>query len=93
VNADLQYRFGGPAAIVLSDLAVVSVLRRRRCGEGHRQKRPWFILAVMLFSYCVRALYISRCHVRARGVFAWSKRPWAGKLAKFSVSALYSIMC
>src|SRR5437899_8557811 len=50
---------------------------------------PWFILAVMLFSYCVRALYIESSAMFVRGgVYRVVKEAMGGGLAKFSVSAL-----
>ena len=50
---------------------------------------PWFVLAVMLFSYAIRALYIesSAMFVRA-GVYRVVKEAMGSTLAKFSVSAL-----
>jgi len=57
--------------------------------EGHRQKRSWFILGVMLFSYAVRALYIESSSMFVRGgVYRVVKEAMGGTLAKFSVSAL-----
>src|ERR1700728_4667400 len=50
---------------------------------------PWFILGVMLFSYCVRALYIESSSMFVRGgVYRVVKEAMGGTLAKFSVSAL-----
>src|SRR4029077_12026352 len=50
---------------------------------------PWFILAVMLFSYCVRAVYVESCSMFVRGgVYRVVKEALGGTLAKFSVSAL-----
>ncbi|MFZ0939168.1 MAG: APC family permease, partial [Candidatus Sulfotelmatobacter sp.] len=50
---------------------------------------PWFILAVMLFSYAVRALYIESSSMFVRGgVYRVVKEAMGGTLAKFSVSAL-----
>jgi amino acid transporter/nucleotide-binding universal stress UspA family protein len=50
---------------------------------------PWFILAVMLFSYAVRALYIESSSMFTRGgVYRVVKEAMGGTLAKFSVSAL-----
>src|ERR1700756_4517388 len=53
------------------------------------QSAPWFILAVMLFSYCVRALYIESSGMFVRGgVYRVVKEAMGSTLAKFSVSAL-----
>jgi len=50
---------------------------------------PWFILAVMLFANCVRALYIESTSMFVRGgVYRVVRRAMGGTLAKFSVSAL-----
>src|SRR5678809_694762 len=50
---------------------------------------PWFIVAVMLFSYCVRAVYVESCSMFVRGgVYRVVKEALGGTLAKFSVSAL-----
>jgi hypothetical protein len=50
---------------------------------------PWFILAVILFSYAVRAVYIESCSMFVRGgVYRVVKEAMGGFLAKLSVSAL-----
>ena len=50
---------------------------------------PWFILAIMLFSYAVRAIYIESCSMFVRGgVYKVVHEAMGGTLAKFSVSAL-----
>ncbi|MGC1484823.1 MAG: APC family permease, partial [Candidatus Acidiferrum sp.] len=50
---------------------------------------PWFILAIMLFSYAVRAVYVESCSMFVRGgVYRAVKQSLGGTLAKFSVSAL-----
>src|SRR5207247_1593075 len=50
---------------------------------------PWFILAVMLFSYAVRSVYIESCSLFVRGgVYRVVKEAMGGFLAKLSVSAL-----
>src|SRR5213075_528012 len=50
---------------------------------------PWFILAIMLLSYAVRAVYIESCSMFVRGgVYRVVKEAMGGTLAKFSVSAL-----
>src|ERR1700675_2144955 len=49
----------------------------------------WFILAIMLFSYVVRAMYIESCSMFVRGgVYRVVKEAMGGTLAKISVSAL-----
>ncbi|MBZ5661195.1 MAG: amino acid permease [Acidobacteriia bacterium] len=50
---------------------------------------PWFILAIMLFSYAVRSMYIESCSMFVRGgVYRVVKEAMGSTLAKFSVSAL-----
>src|SRR5260370_24071268 len=50
---------------------------------------PWFILAVLLFSYAMRSVYIESCGLFVRGgVYTVVKQAMGGFLAKLSVSAL-----
>src|SRR3989454_7699379 len=50
---------------------------------------PWFILAIMVLSFAVRALYIESCSMFVRGgVYRVVKEAMGSMLAKFSVSAL-----
>src|SRR5213079_722762 len=50
---------------------------------------PWFILAVLLFSYGMRSVYIESCSLFVRGgVYRVVKEAMGGVLAKLSVSAL-----
>jgi amino acid transporter len=50
---------------------------------------PWFVLAVMLFSYAVRSIYIESSSMFVRGgVYRVVKEAMGGSLAKLSVSAL-----
>src|ERR1035437_6906534 len=50
--------FWRASAIVLSDLASSAYYAGGDAEQVIGKSAPWFILAVMLFSYCVRALYI-----------------------------------
>ena len=81
--------FWRAAAIVLSDLAS-SAYYVGGIAEGALGKAaPWFILAIMLFSYAVRAIYIESCSMFVRGgVYKVVHEAMGGTLAKFSVSAL-----
>jgi amino acid transporter len=81
--------FWRAAAIVLSDLAS-SAYYVGGIAEGAIGKAaPWFILAIMLFSYAVRAIYIESCSMFVRGgVYKVVHEAMGGTLAKFSVSAL-----
>jgi len=81
--------FWRAAAIVLSDLGssayYVGGIAERAIGKA----APWFILAIMLFSYAVRAVYIESCSMFVRGgVYRVVREAMGGTAAKFSVSAL-----
>ena len=53
------------------------------------QAAPWFILAVLLFSYAMRSVYIESCSLFVRGgVYRIVKEALGGFLAKAAVSAL-----
>src|ERR1041384_5374452 len=81
--------FWRAAAIVLSDLASSAYYAGGDAEKVIGKSSPWFILAVMLFSYAVRALYIeSSCMFVRVGVYRVVKEAMGGTLAKFSVSAL-----
>src|SRR5580658_5754234 len=81
--------FWRAAAIVLNDLAS-SAYDAGGEAEGYIGKTArWFILAIMLFSYAVRAVYVESCSMFVRGgVYRAVKQSLGGTLAKFSVSAL-----
>jgi amino acid transporter len=81
--------FWRAAAIVLNDLASSAYYAGGE-AEGYIGKAaPWFILAIMLFSYAVRAVYVESCSMFVRGgVYRAVKQSLGGTLAKFSVSAL-----
>src|SRR5579863_9863079 len=81
--------FWRAAAIVLSDLASSAYYAGGDAEKVIGKSAPWFILAVMLFSYAVRALYIESSSMFVRGgVYRVVKEAMGGGLAKFSVSAL-----
>ena len=81
--------FWRAAAIVLSDLASSAYYAGGDAEKVIGKSAPWFILAVMLFSYAVRALYIESSAMFVRGgVYRVVKEAMGGGLAKFSVSAL-----
>jgi len=81
--------FWRAAAIVLNDLASSAYYAGGE-AEGYIGKTaPWFILAIMVFSYAVRAVYVESCSMFVRGgVYRAVKMSLGGTLAKFSVSAL-----
>src|ERR1700761_2040161 len=59
--------FWRAAAIVLSDLASSAYYAGGIAETQIGKSAPWFILAVMLFSYAVRAVYIESCSMFVRG--------------------------
>src|ERR1051325_517411 len=77
------------AAIVLSDLAS-SAFYVGGIAEGVIGKSaPWFILAVMLFSFAVRSIYLESCSMYVRGgVYVVVRDAMGPFLARLSVSAL-----
>ena len=81
--------FWRASAIVLADLASSAYYVGGDAEKVIGRSAPWFILAVMLFSYAVRALYIESSSMFVRGgVYRVVKEAMGGTLAKFSVSAL-----
>src|SRR5258705_3683512 len=81
--------FWRAAAIVLNDLASSAYYAGGESESFVGKSAPWFILGVMLFSYCVRAIYVESCSMFVRGgVYRVVKEALGGTLAKFSVSAL-----
>ena len=81
--------FWRAAAIVLSDLASSAYYVGGIAESAVGKAAPWFILAIMLFSYAVRAIYIESCSMFVRGgVYKVVHEAMGGTLAKFSVSAL-----
>jgi Amino acid permease len=55
------------AAIVLCDLAGTAYYIGGIVESQIGKAAPWFILAVMLFSYAVRSVYIESCSMFVRG--------------------------
>ena len=81
--------FWRAAAIVLSDLGSSAYYVGGDAEKVIGKSAPWFILAVMLFANCVRALYVESTSMFVRGgVYRVVRRAMGGTLAKFSVSAL-----
>ena len=60
--------FWRAAAIVLNDLASSAYYAGGIAERAVGKSAPWFILAVMLFSYAVRATYVEGCSMFVRGV-------------------------
>src|SRR5579885_1761827 len=81
--------FWRAAAVVLADLGSSAYYAGGDAEKVIGKSAPWFILAVMLFSYAVRALYIESSAMFERGgVYRVVKEAMGGTLAKISVSAL-----
>lgn len=81
--------FWRAAAIVLSDLASSAYYVGGDAEKVIGKSAPWFVLAVMLFSYAVRSIYIESSSMFVRGgVYRVVKESMGGSLAKLSVSAL-----
>jgi amino acid transporter len=77
------------AAVVLCDLASTAYYIGGIVEQAIGPAAPWFILAVMLFSYAVRSVYIESCSLFVRGgVYRVVKQAMGGALGKLSVSAL-----
>src|SRR5438093_5371567 len=77
------------AAIVLNDLGSSAFYAAGIAEQAVGKSAPWFILAVMLVSFAVRAVYVESCSMFVRGgVYRVVKEALGGTLAKISVSAL-----
>ena len=81
--------FWRASAIVLCDLGSSAYYVGGISEKAIGKSAPWFILAVMLFSYAVRSIYIESCSMFVRGgVYRVVHQAMGGTAAKFSVSAL-----
>src|SRR6266540_1470411 len=81
--------FWRAAAIVLNDMGSSAFYAGAIAEHFVGKSAPWFILAIMVLSYAVRALYIESCSMFVRGgVYRVVKEAMGSTLAKFSVSAL-----
>src|SRR5688572_3860422 len=77
------------AAIVLSDLASTMFYAGGIVERAIGQSAPWFVLAVMLFSFAVRSVYLESCSMFVRGgVYVVVRDSMGPTMAKISVSAL-----
>src|SRR3989442_12340519 len=77
--------FWRAAAIVLNDLGSSAFYAGAIAEQAIGKAAPWFILAIMLFSYCVRSLYIESCSMFVRGgVYRVGKEAKGSTLARFS---------
>ncbi len=77
------------AAIVLSDLASSAFYAGGIAEQAIGKSAPWFILAVMLFSFAVRSVYMEGCSMFVRGgVYVVVRDSMGPFMARLSVSAL-----
>ena len=77
------------AAVVLCDMASTAFYIGGIVEQLIGAAAPWFILAVMLFSYAVRSVYIESCSMYVRGgVYRVVKEALGNLPAKGAVSAL-----
>src|SRR6201989_969397 len=77
------------AAIVLSDLASSAFYAGGIAERAIGASAPWFILAVMLFSFAVRSVYLESCGMFVRGgVYVVVRDAMGHFMARLSVSAL-----
>src|SRR5881397_1183214 len=81
--------FWQAAAVVLNDMGSSAFYAGAIAEHFIGKTAPWFILAIMILSFAVRALYIESCSMFVRGgVYRVVKEAMGSMLAKFSVSAL-----
>jgi amino acid transporter len=77
------------AAVVLCDLASTAYYIGGIVEQSIGPSAPWFILAVMIFSYAVRSVYIESSTLFVRGgVYRVVREALGPFAAKFAVSAL-----
>src|SRR5579871_3652517 len=81
--------FWRAAAIVLSDLASSAYYAGGIAEHAIGRSAPWFLLAVMLFSFAVRSVYMESCSMFVRGgVYIVVKDSMGPFVARLSVSSL-----
>ena len=81
--------FWRAAAIVLNDMGSSAFYAGAIAEQAVGKAAPWFVLAVMLFSFAVRSVYVESASMFVRGgVYRVVKEALGGNLAKISVSAL-----
>jgi len=77
------------AAVVLCDLGSSAFYACGIAEQAVGKAAPWFVLAIMVFSICVRVVYMESCAMFVRGgVYKVVKNALGGPLGKISVSAL-----
>jgi amino acid transporter len=81
--------FWRAAAVVLSDLASSAFYAGGIAEHAIGKSAPWFILAVMLFSFAVRSVYLESCSMFVRGgVYIVVRDAMGHFMARLSVSSL-----
>src|SRR3954453_1138597 len=81
--------FWRTAAVVLCDMSSTVYYIGAIVESAIGKAAPWFILAVLLFSYGMRSVYIESCALFVRGgVYRIVKEALGGFWAKAAVSAL-----
>src|SRR5262249_50552302 len=81
--------FWRAAAIVLSDLASTMYYIGGITEQAIGKPAAWMVVAVMLFSYLVRSIYMESCSMFVRGgVYVVVKDSIGPTVAKLSVSSL-----
>src|SRR5665811_594213 len=81
--------FWRAASIVLSDLASSAFYAGGIAEHAIGRSAPWFVLAVMLFSFAVRSVYMESSSMFVRGgVYVVVRDSMGPTVAKLSVSAL-----
>jgi amino acid transporter len=81
--------FWRAGAIILNDLGSSAFYAVGTAEQAFGKSAPWLILAVMLFAYAVRMVYIESCVMFTRGgVYRIVKEGMGPTLAKLGVSAL-----
>ncbi|MGI9103602.1 MAG: APC family permease [Terriglobales bacterium] len=77
------------AAVILNDLGSSAFYAGAIAEQAIGKSAPWLVLAVMLFSFAVRAVYVESCSMFVRGgVYRIVKEALGGRFAKIAVSAL-----
>src|SRR5262245_36695584 len=77
------------AAVVLCDMSSTVYYIGAIVESAIGKAAPWFIIAVLLFSYGMRSVYIESCSLFVRGgVYKVVKEAMGAFLAKLSVSSL-----
>src|SRR6266849_6210684 len=81
--------FWEAASVVLNDIAPTMYYIGGITEQAIGKPAPWMVLAVMLFSYAVRSVYMESCSMFVRGgVYVVVRDSIGPTVAKLSVSAL-----